>query len=440
MKLTKIGIPESRAFHNGELVRFKTKTHKATVFRQKFKQRDGSWQHNRGFYYKRMVGGVSVCFPLGLDAKQAEATAEEIAAFLSLPQHTLEQAIARYNPRAAARANQIATVGDVMDTYKKALAIIGRNGKAVSESTYKGYRSFMLTMLRRVEAYRAGKEFESFMGQSKVDFSPWLNIGTDHLTRKFAMDFKLASLPPEGDDADEEEILTAKITADTTLRNARAFFGKQAMRYYQEVKLNVADISGFMEEPDFGAKKYFMLLPPDVIVKVMRDSLELRLADVDAYRVFLLCVQCGLRAGEALAFKPSWLRNENRPVLYITAKGAFNPKHGHGRKAYIADWVANDIKRLGAVEAPESIDRLNTWLKARYGENDVKKPLHELRKLWMSYKAQTEGVLAAAQQGGHKDVKVTSTHYADSGMPDWLQPLWKQPTKDALAMPQFKAA
>ena len=427
------GDPASHVFHEGELVRFRTKLHGVTVFRQRFPARDGTPQFNRTWYFQKMVAGATERFPLGLDAKQAEATAEEIAAFLSLPQHTLEQAIARYNPRAAARANQIATVGDVMDTYHKALAIIGRNGKAVSESTYKGYRSFMLTMLRRVEAYRAGKEFESFMGQSKVDFSPWLNIGTDHLTRKFAMDFKLASLPPEGDDADEEEILTAKITADTTLRNARAFFGKQAMRYYQEVKLNVADISGFMEEPDFGAKRYFTILPPDVILNIARKSLELRLSDIDAYRALLLCLQCGLRRAEAAAFQLNWIRWEDRPMLYVHVRGKFSPKAGTGRKVVLEPWVAELLKELGPVREEASLDRLADWLRPLIGEeHKVGKVLHECRKCWTSAKAKTDGLLAAQQQAGHKDTRTTVQHYADNLMSERLMPIWKKPTEEAL--------
>lgn len=246
--------------------------------------------------------------------------------------------------------------------------------------------------------------------------------------------------PPEGEeDPDEEEILSAKITVDTSLRSVRALFSKAAIRYYRQVGLNLPDLSEFMAETGFGAKKYFMILPPEVIVKVMRASLTLKAEDVDAYRAFLLCMHCGLRRGEAIAFNPSWMRDEDRPMIYVMVKGRFLPKHGTGRKVAIERWVFDAIKKLGPVEKPEALDRLNDWARVLVpAEHGVSKVVHELRKLFVSYKAKTEGLLAAQQQAGHKDSRTTATHYADNLMSDRLVPLWKEPTEAAIL--KFKAA
>jgi len=415
----------------GELTdyRFKTRKLGITLFRQEFTDRHGVKKYARSWYYAKMINGKTARFPLGFNKAKAEKLAEEIASFLSIPTNTLDLAMITYNPRRAAKANHVPTFQEIIDAYESALNIIGRRGARVSASSFKGYKSSLFTMLRKVDAYRRGKPFESYTGRHHVDYAPWFGKPIDILTTKFAMDFKIASLPDD-DSADEDDLLTAKISADTTMRCSRALFSKQALRYYKEIGLNVPDVSGFLSEPDYAAKKYFQLLPPDVIASIMRASIELRIAHLDTFRAFLLTMHCGLRRAEAIAFKPHWLRQEDRPMLHVVAGGEFSPKHGHGRRVVIEQWVFDLLKELGPVKDTASLDRLNDWMKGLIPEEHaVSKAVHEARKLWGSYKAKTEGILAAAQQAGHKDPKVTSTHYADSALPNSLLPFWKQPAE-----------
>jgi integrase len=211
------------------------------------------------------------------------------------------------------------------------------------------------------------------------------------------------------------------------------------MRYYREMGLNLPDLSAFMSEPEFTAKKYFQLLPINVIVNVMRESLSLRIADIDAYRAFLLTMHCGLRRAEALAFKPAWLKEGDKDVIEVSVDGQFKPKHGKGRKVFIEPWVAALIRELGPVKEPASMGRLNAWATHLIPDEDkVNKPIHEMRKLWISCKAKTDGIHAASSQAGHTDVRTTTMHYADNSMSDRLIPLWKEPT--AAAILKFKVA
>jgi integrase len=417
---------------DGTVVRFKTKKLGVTVFRQRFGE-ENNVRYSRPFYYSKMVAGKIARFPVGTDKARAERLAEEIHSFLSIPSNTIEMAVQTYNPRKQERATKIATFREVIDTYEGALSTIGRNGQSVSKETFKAYKKFMITFIRKVKAYRAGKPFESMKGQKNIDYSEWLDLSTNFLTSHAVMDFKNASVPSPDDEDDEEVILTAKISANTILRHARALFGAQAMRYYARQKLTLPDITGFMEEPDFNAKKYFELLPPDVIYSIMRASIELRIADLDAYRAFLLCMHCGLRRKEAIAFKPSWLRKEDRHLLYVTVNGTFSPKSGRGRKVAIEPWVASTLEELGPVEDPAALDRLKDWSAGLIPDvNSVNKAVHELRKCFISMKAKTEGLLAAQQQAGHKDANTTVEHYSDNMLSDRLIPLWKLPTAEAL--------
>ncbi|AHF94003.1 hypothetical protein OPIT5_03280 [Opitutaceae bacterium TAV5] len=418
---------------DGKLVGFRSATYGVSVFRQRFRDRRGNLALTQPFYIRKMVVGKSVWFPLGVAPKAADRLADEITAFLSIPGNTLDAAFRKYNPRAIQRDNRPATIGQILAAFRSALAVIGRKGKPVSAAAFKVYRNSLFTLIRKVEAYRAGVSFVPASGRKPEDIEKLEKLTATHLTSRLVVDFKLASEPPAEDEPDEEEIVTARITADSCLRNARALFGKQALRHYKEhANLKLPDLKPFLEEPAFGARKYFQLLDSGIILRVMSDSLRLRCDDPDAYRAFLLCAQCGLRSGEAVAYQPGWLdeADDDRFILQIAANGKFNPKHGHGRKAIIPGWVAATIKELGPIQQKDAMDRLNTWLKAR-GVN-VNKPTHELRKLWISNKAKNEGLLAAAQQGGHKDTRVTMMYYADNMMPDWLVPLWQQPTANAL--------
>lgn len=425
-----------------EEVSFKTRRHGLRIFRDPFKTAGDKVTYTHQWYYMQMVAGKRARFPLGVTKRTAEKTADEIYAFLSIPTNTLDMAIAKYNPRKLARFSDCPTVGEILEVYKKALNAIGIKGHAVKEATFNGYKSGLLTLMRKVEAYRKGTEFESFMGKRNIDFSPWLNQRIDIFTARYAIDFKLSSPPPPPpleEEPDLDEALTAKISADTTLRCARAIFSKTALRYYKEIGLKLPDLTPFMSEPDFGAVKYFQLLPPDVIVNIARQSIALRNDNLDAFRAFMLCMHCGLRHGEALAFEDSWLRLEDRPMLYVTLGGTFSPKHGHGRKVVIEQWVYDALKESGPVQNPASMVLLNKWLKNLVpAEFAVNKAIHELRKCWVSYKAKAEGILAASQQAGHREIKTTSTYYADNMMADRLLPLWQEPTEAAIL--KFTAA
>lgn len=415
---------------NDEVVEFRSRVYGARVFRKEYPRPGGTSHFARTWCLRKMVGRTLQVFPLGTDMRTAEKLADEITAFLSIPSHTMDMAVAKYNPRRKAKG--IATIGECLAAFEGALAIIGRRGAAVSVSSFKGYRSFLLTLVRKALAYRDGETWESFRGQSNVDFSPWLNRSTEILSARLVMDFKLASVPST-EDADEEEIQTAKISADTTLRNARAIFGERATAYFRDLGLVLPDLTGFMKEPDFGAKRFFELLPSEVIICLHRASLALRSENLDAYRAFLLCAHCGLRAGEAMAFVPEWLRMDDKPMLYVRRRGEFNPKHGKGRKVVLEKWVYATLEELGPVRHGDALEHLGTWIRGILpADARITKPIHELRKCWVSAKAKTEGLLAAAQQAGHSDPKVTQTHYGDNQMADRLIPFWQKPVEEAL--------
>ena len=114
-------------------------------------------------------------------------------------------------------------------------------------------------------------------------------------------------------------------------------------------------------------------------------------------------------------------------MLYVTTGGTFRPKAGHGRKVAVEGWVYDELAALGPVQDASSLEKLKNWVAAIIPEGKkVNKSVHELRKLFISYKAKVEGLLAAQQQAGHRDPKTTTTHYADNLLSERLLVWWKK--------------
>lgn len=424
----------------GELIRFRTRKLNITVARHQYSGAGGEPRWTLPFYFSKMVNGELVRFPLPAEPRDAERVANQIAAFLELPTHTLADARRMFNPRALARGSAFSTIGELFEFHTEHFNVLELRGR-----TGPGYQGSLLYIVRAVSAWRHHREIESWNGihgkRMAELLAPWLEKPINIVTAKMAMDFQRLMVP--GDIEDEEEEITAKISCDSFLRGAKAMFSKEAMKLYAASDtLTIPDMTDFLAVSLFNARKYFELPATSVIKAVFRDAPALKRHDLNAYRAFLLCAQVGLRKTEAANLKMEWLNDDEAPTVHIHEDGAFRPKHGHGRRVIIPPWVRDEMEDLQSAspyfldgrdsERTDAVfDRLNAWLRDR--GITATKPTHELRKLWFSQKVKLEGLTAAAQQGGHRDPKVTTSFYADNQLPAGVIPFWQQPTVDALA-------
>lgn len=424
---------------DGSGVSFRTRRG-AYVFRPQYTYK-GQTSYASRFYFKKMVAGHLKLFPLSPDPKEAEIQADKIAGFFFDPNATIEEAWKKFNPLAQQRPGLHSTFRELFDIHSKSWGILD-----VSPKTGVGYQGAMLVVLRQAEAYRKNEDPDKLMWAGKRGEAaeklkaPWLEMSLSVLTESLALNYQRAMVPPTIED--EEELITQKISCDSNLRCARALFSQEAMKLYRiNETLVLPDIAGFMSVSLFHAKKYFELPSPDVVRKIFTAAPELKAQDLNAYRAFLLCVQCGLRKSEATNFRMDWMREEDAPTILIREDGKYAPKHGHGRKVFLDAWVGAEVKEIAAGDAyldgtktereVEVFERLNGFLRKQ--GIDASKPTHELRKLWFSAKTKRDGIYAAAKQGGHRDVKITQSFYADSSLPDNLIPFWTEPTLAALA-------
>lgn len=391
------------------------------------------------FYYAKMINGALARFPLSSDAGEAERTADQIAGFFLDPTHTLEEARKKFNPKSINRPSQFSTVGELFEFHREHQGVL-----ELDDVTLNGYHHGLLMVLRHVDAWRKGQEFESWSGKrlnKEARLAPWHAKSLSVLTTRLATDYQKLMTPPDLED--EEEEITQKITCDTNLRAAKSLFSKEAMALYKDSDtICLPDLSGFMGVSLFGAKKYFVLQPLSVMKTIFTEALALKATDLNAYRAFLVCTQAGLRKTEAANLRMSWIQDEDDTVMRIHEDGKFKPKHGHGRTVVLDPWAAQEIRSLSAPgeyyldgndteRTEKAFDRLNAWL--RKCHVDSGKPTHELRKLWFSQKVKRTDLLTAAQQGGHRDVKITQSFYASNQMPAVMLPFWQESTLTALA-------
>ena len=423
----------------GEVVSARTVPMDTRIARASYPGPDGELRYSKQFYFSKMVNGRLVRFPLGVKLADAGRLADRIAAFLMDPQNALEDAERRFNPRAVVRPSKFSTIGELLAVHAESRKVL-----ELGEASAKSYANALLIVLRRVDAFRRGLEkMESWSGVKPTEeqLAKWLGMSLTVLDSRLAHDFQRAMMLQPSED--EEEELTHKITADTVLRSARSLFSREAMKVYADEKMLVLpDLTSFLSVSLFNAKKYFVLPPVSVIRKLFTAAPELKASDLNAYRAFLACVQVGLRKSETANLRMDWLQEEDTPVVLIHEDGKFKPKHGHGRKVLVDRWVADEMRQLAGSSGyyldgndtertEKAFDRLNAWLQGN--GVDATKPTHELRKLWFSQKVKRESLLAAAQQGGHRDVKITQSFYANAQMPDNVLPFWTEPTLSALA-------
>jgi integrase len=414
----------------GEVLVARTRKTGAQIFRARV-TKGGIISYSGTWYLQKMVSGKRHVFSLGKVPNEAIALANQITSYLSVYDNTLEAAIARFNPRSLSRPGKYSTIGEVIETHKAERASLD-----VSELVATQYYACLLKILRRTSAWRKGEKPESISGRRNLmqtEWPKWSALSLTVLDESLLDDYKKLMLEGEnGEDMDEEDELTAKITTDTNLRQARGLFGKEAVRLYKKKHLELPDMTGFMGVRLWGAKKFFQLPSEGVVRTIMEESRNLRKSNLGAYRVFFSSIHCGLRRAESEALMLAWIEDGEEPRISLRERGDFKPKHGTGRTINLEPWVAAELRAIAASptrymeeatgDREDSLKSLITWLQ-KHGITATK-PIHELRKLFGCYINLTKGLLAAQKMLGHKDPATTSAFYADNRLASNLIPFW----------------
>lgn len=254
-------------------------------------------------------------------------------------------------------------------------------------------------------------------------------LGTDDLTRlradvltgKLLADWKAKRIAGLGG----TRLVSAKRTANSILSSVRAMFAWRLAdgetSPYQGIKLPEC-LRGFSQVPKFSKVKVqnnVREARPIVEAKLARLG-ELKESDPAAYLVCALAALCGLRLGETLNARKSWVSGD---TLKIQATEDWQPKSRQSREVPLPASLKADILFLSddsdhIIPGARTNGRnqmLSRRLSDWFNKDDwpFEKGVHEFRR-WAGANVltQTGSMEAARDFLGHSSVTVTETHYA----------------------------
>ena len=238
--------------------------------------------------------------------------------------------------------------------------------------------------------------------------------------------------------ADQLAQRTAKITANSTLRQARSLFAKKlGSDFYANLRL--PDLTKFMAVRQFEVTKLRFRRPAqDLIDQTRAHALLLRRMDPAAYLVYLLAAGAGLRKDEIAHARLHWLEQgpDGQTWIRIQTEAEFSPKNHRERRVPLSPEAAAAIQELttpapdptnpqSAIRNPQSyilpgsmtertdhvFRRHSAWLR-NLGWT-TKKTTHQLRKLYGDEVVRQAGIRAGQCLLGHAQVTTTEEYYAD---------------------------
>ena len=389
-------------------------------------------------------------FPLGTGNKEtASKDAAKIYSFLMA--NGWDATLAKFAPTYAPKDEKPATVGELI---REALAWSSVAPDTLADYT-RSFRSIVadveglksvvsITRGKRVLDPETGKHRIVKIATTKdVRFDPSTEAGEawrkrvdavplSRITPEKIQKWKLAYLRANGGD-DYEQERKAKNTANSKLRQAKALFSKNVLPYIQRslVLPDPLPFDGLTFFPRQSMRYVSRIDAPDLIRNAVDTLAE---SDPEAFKIFLLGIMAGLRAGEIDMLLWGQV-NFDEATITIRATAYFEPKaetsagvvriepetaellrgyraRAKGEFVIESDRPARTTKgRYRDRRAKDAFAALMAWLKSQ--GIAAAKPLHELRKEFGSLVCERGGLYAASRALRHADVAITAAHYLD---------------------------
>ncbi len=362
---------------------------------------------------------------------RAAAAVQALDVFRFVKANGWEATLAKYKPEGEAKL--VTTVGD----YLGAVSDL----KCLRPRTFLNYQNALRTIAVEVFGikpdkgtskfdYRGGDQSGNARWVAKIDCRRIEELTPDKITAWKRQRVSRAGSSPTA-------IASARRTVNSYIRCARSLFAPAIRKEIKRLVLPaVLPFDGVMLE-NSGSQRYVSKLNALDIIKSARD--ELKAADPEAYKVFLLGLFVGLRKAEIdllewrmLNYDASVIRLEKTEWLGLKTDGsaaditvdaemlaelrAYQPTP----TATPAPWsqfvlVSNRPPRPQSprpyYRCKATFERLYAWVR-RKGVT-ANKPLHELRKEIGALITTEHGIYAASTFLRHGDIGTTAKHYAD---------------------------
>jgi len=356
---------------------------------------------NGGWNFKTQAAGKVRYFPLGFEKTQALALADQIRAHLVL--HPFRDVLAMFNKKAFALDKpKPPTLGQCLKALEENQVSAG-----ITDTTLTGYRQAITRLIKQV----IGKTPDDSFDLSLID---------EDFIRKYKNQ-ALAGI------SDESKIASRKRTVNSLMRQVKAVFARP--KIFKDFDMEF--VESIRSEEFYTKLKKQYRLPPESLISKTFQLFEESVGDV--YTMLGLSLHFGLRRNEAFHCRRDWFDLDgDRARITVASDRDFRPKGGHEGFTLGSKIIAKSILN----KAPG--DDLLITTRADYGrvlfDDLIKKlraigwerlsPLHELRKLFGSYIATTEGIYMSQKFLRHADASTTNDSYADVMANDKIKNLW----------------
>lgn len=337
---------------------------------------------------------------------------------------------AKFKPDAEGQPKLDVTVGDYL------AAVDGT--RRLRARTFDNYRRCFRTIIAESFGIRLKK------GESKYDYrtggnTAWIQrvdeIRLERLTPDVVNRWKRDRIASVGHAP--AALASARRTVNSYIRCARSLFTPAVVREIGSLKLPTPLPFHGVELEESGSQKYVSKINVQTLIAAAKN--ELKPADAEAYKAFLLGLFAGMRKAEIdsaewrmLNFAANVLRLEETEWLHLKTRDSaadisVDPEVMAELRALLpcptdkpAPWAQFILQSPHAPKpdslrsyyrAEETFDRLNAWLRGKGIR--ANKPLHELRKEVGAIIATEQGIYAASKFLRHSDITTTARHYAD---------------------------
>lgn len=374
---------------------------------------------------------------------RAAAASQALDVFRFLKANGWDATLAKFKPEAEVVTKFDLTIGDFLSAVRASAV-----PTPLKLRTFLNYQNCLRTIASEVFAIRGGKAKFDYRGTGHAD---WLqkidSIRLDRLTPDKVNDWKKSRVADAGNSP--TALSSAKRTVNSYIRCARSLFSPTLLKLTRNLELPATLPFAGVELEEAGSMKYISKINAQALIAAARR--ELKPAEPEVYKAFLLGLFAGMRKGEIDLAEWRMVDFENRVIKLEETEWLHLKTQDSAAEITADDEVFAELKELMARSAGPFIisgeikftkrarggkefevvrerqarndsarayyrcepvfDRLNAWLRGKGIR--ANKPLHELRKEVGALVATQHGIYAASRFLRHSDITTTARHYAD---------------------------
>ena len=326
----------------------------------------------------------------------------------------VEKALAKHRPKQP-EAEQVSSIGEYLEAARSVMDVRPRSFTSYANS---------LCLIAAAILYPEDKTRRRTRKINEGVGAAPLSI----FTLKALQTWRLAFVARAQGDARRER--AARISANAIIAQAKSLFSPRVVKFLGSLQLPdplpLAGIERFPRE----SQRYISHIDAGELLRSAR--VELAVKAPAAFLTILLALAGGLRRAEIDQLQWANINLDSGRILIDSESGRLKTVESHGevdidertveilrgyRARATGKFVIEDPRiskshgARGRYRCEETFAFVVWWLR-RHGVN-AEKPLHTLRKESGALVVSREGIYAASRHLRHRDIAVTSAHYAD---------------------------